>query len=86
MLTVFQEVPAFRISLMGFDAGEQGTRHSAGSPREKHQDEIGSWLDLADSDYGYVPDRVRERIKAFNAQQSDATTRAAIAVVQPTVG
>jgi hypothetical protein len=62
-----------RIFLMGFDAGEEWVCDSMGSSEERRPSENESWLDLATQAYGYVPDRVRQRIKKFDDQTSDGT-------------
>lgn len=62
-----------RLFLMGFDAGEEWTNHSNGSSGAGRPSEIESWLNLAAQNHGYVPDRIHERIRAFNEQILDAT-------------
>jgi hypothetical protein len=45
------------IFLMGFDAGEQWSRHTMGMERNKHPDNA-TWLDLVEKDAGYIPDKI----------------------------
>jgi hypothetical protein len=65
-----------RIFLMGFDAGEEWTRHNAGILENQHPSETESWLVSLREGYGCVPARVYQQIRAFNGQTSAATPAA----------
>lgn len=57
------DIVDLRIFLMGFDAGEQWTRHTMGS-EPKNKPEISSWLNLAENKLGSVASRVAEITKS----------------------
>lgn len=63
-----------RIFLMGFDAGEEWTRHSEGISGKLHPSETAeSWLRPLTQSYGHIPTRAYQRIKAFNDPTSRVT-------------
>lgn len=57
-----------RLFLMGFDAGEQWLLHISGKEECKPQEN--SWLALAETEFGYVPDLVNQWVKKTTPEHS----------------
>lgn len=53
-----------RIFLMGFESGEQWALHMGNGNRTHVQ--TPAWLNLAEKVFGFIPDKVRQEIIAFN--------------------
>jgi hypothetical protein len=61
-----------RIFLMGFDAGEEWLLHRGNGNNE--YPETPSWISLAEKQFGHVPDRVRQEIRAGGHTSEDTPT------------